>query len=72
MVQNFTQNDLVSYLYREVDFQKSHAINESIESNWDVFEEYKILKNAKREIPRVTFHPAPSTLTNLISLSKEK
>jgi hypothetical protein len=72
MVQNFTQNDLVSFLYKEVDYQKFQAINKSIENDWDVFQEFKVLRNAKSELPEVTFHPAPATLSHLLDFSREK
>lgn len=72
MVKNFTQNDLVSFLYREVNFNQMQLIGESIENDWEVFQEYKNLRNAKREIPKVYFHPSPSTLNNILAISREE
>lgn len=72
MVQNFTQNDLVRFLYREVDVQQYLAINHSIENEWEVFEEFKNLRNARKALPKVTFHPSPETLSNLIDFSRKE
>ena len=72
MVQNFTQNDLVRFLYREVNVQQYLSINHSIENEWEVFEEFKNLRNARRALPKVAFHPAPETLSYLINLSREE
>lgn len=69
MVKNFTQNDLVRFLYREVSFQQHYQINRNIENDWDVFQEYKNLRKAKKAMPKVTFHPAPKTISNLLAFS---
>ncbi|TVQ42770.1 MAG: hypothetical protein EA362_12555 [Saprospirales bacterium] len=70
MVKNFTQNDLVSYLYKEVNPLEYLALTESIENDWDVFQDYKVLRNAKKNLPLVTFSPKPSTIENILRFSK--
>jgi hypothetical protein len=70
MVKNFTQNDLVSYLYKEVNPLEYLAITESIENDWDVFQEYKELRNARKNIPMVHFSPRPSTIENILNFSR--
>lgn len=70
MVKNFTQNELVSYLYKEVNPVEYLAITESIENDWDVFQEFKVLRNARKELPLVSFNPAPATVNNILSFSR--
>ncbi len=72
MVKNFTQNDLVSFLYREVSFNQLQQIENSIENDWEVFREFKDLKRAKNEIPKVTFHPSVDALNRVLAFSRER
>ncbi len=70
MVKNFTQNDLVSYLYKEVNPLDYLAITESIENDWDVFQEYKELRNARKNLPMVQFSPKHSSIENILNFSR--
>lgn len=72
MVKNFTQNELVSYLYKEVNPIEFLAITESIENDWDTFQDYKELRNARKELPLVNFNPAPSSIKNIIAFSRSQ
>ncbi len=71
MQQNFTSELLVKYLYHETTAAERHAINEELISNFLLREEFSELFYAYRQLPKVKFEPAKTSIHNILSYSKE-
>jgi len=70
MIHNtYTTNDLIRFIYKETSAKESIQIAEQISSDWNLKEEYEILKDAYRQLPKVTFSPKKETLSNILGYS---
>ena len=70
MIHNtYTSNDLIRFIYKETSAKESIQIAEQISSDWNLKEEYKMLKDAYRQLPKVTFSPKKETLSNILGYS---
>lgn len=70
MRQNFTPNHLVRYLYNEVTVTERLAFEKAIAQDYGLFEHYAELKEAYRQLPKVTFSPSPATLQSILGYSE--
>lgn len=70
MIHNtYTSNDLIRFIYKETSAKESIQIAEQISSDWNLKEEYEMLKDAYRQLPKVTFSPKKETLSNILGYS---
>lgn len=70
MVRNtYTTNDLIRFIYKETSAKESIQIAEQISENWSLKEEYEMLRDAYRQLPKVTFSPKKETLSNILGYS---
>ena len=51
MTQNYTLNDLVRLVYDETSDLQAEEIKEEMAYDFELAEEYRMLKNAARELP---------------------
>ena len=72
MTQNYTLNDLVRLVYRETSRSQAEEIMNEMSYDFELAEEYEMLKNAARELPRVSFSPSKKTLENILNYSKNE
>ena len=70
MKQKFTPNQLVQYIYHETSVCETLAINELIDEDLSVREEYDALSEAYRQLPKVTFSPSNQTIRNILRYSE--
>lgn len=71
MKQRFTPNSLVKYLYTETSASETLAIQEALREDEALRREYQELRRAYRQLPKVTFHPAKSTLEAIRNYNKQ-
>ncbi|GJM31515.1 MAG: hypothetical protein DHS20C18_05160 [Saprospiraceae bacterium] len=72
MKQNFTPNHLVKYLYRETTASETLAINEALNENFGLREEFEGLFQAYQQLPKVTFSPSPSAIQRILGYSERQ
>ncbi len=72
MTQNYTINDLVRLVYHETSRRQAEELHEEISYDFELAEEYAMLKKAKRELPRVTFSPSQRCLDKILGYSRRK
>ena len=71
MKQSFTLNLLVKYIYNETTAAEKFYVEETLNENFEYYEEYEALYEAYIGLPKATFSPAPDTISNILSYSKQ-
>ena len=71
MKQTFTNNDLVSFIYKETSALKTLAIQEALALDADLFENYQTLMEGYIELPKATFAPSSSALQSIMKYSAQ-
>jgi hypothetical protein len=70
MKQKFTQNHLVKYLYSETSASERLAIDEALATDITLQEQYRELLSAYQQLPKVSFSPSESAVSNVLAYSK--
>ena len=70
MAQKFTQNDLIRFIYKETSVAETLAIQELLNSDFDLYIEYQKLYWSYQKLPKVTFSPSQKTVDNILSYSQ--
>lgn len=65
----YTTKDLIKFIYKETSAKESIQIAEKISNDWKFYEEYQMLKEAYRQLPKVKFSPKKETLRNILGYS---
>lgn len=71
MEQNFTPNHLIKYLYKETTASETLAINEALNEDIQLMEEFEGLYAAYKQLPKVTFRPSKSAVHNILKYSQQ-
>lgn len=71
MQQNFTPTLLIKYLYKETTASETIAIREALEQDLLLREEFQVLQQAQRQLPKVQFYPKVSTLQSILQHSRQ-
>ena len=72
MKQSFTQNDIVRFLYGEMDVQESIDCMEWITGNREVLLEFELLAESKATLGRFRTQPRTSSVHKLIAFSERE
>lgn len=70
MQQNFTQDLLIQYLYHETGPSATLAMETMMQEDAAVREEYRALRDACRQLPKVQFSPSAQTIKNILRYSE--
>ncbi|NND34138.1 MAG: hypothetical protein HKN76_16240 [Saprospiraceae bacterium] len=70
MTQNYTLNDLVRLVYREVSPDEAKELKEEMTFDYELNEEFKALQMAAQELPKVTFSPSNGCLNSILDYSR--
>ncbi len=70
MTKNYTIDDLVRLLYKEVSQTESALLQEELYADFELREDYNALLEASRELPRVSFSPRAKTIENILAYSR--
>jgi hypothetical protein len=70
MTQNYTLNDLVRLVYHETSRTQARELHEEMSHDFELAEEFAMLKNTARELPRVTFAPSKKCIDQILNYSK--
>ncbi len=71
MKQDFTQEDLVRYLYKETSEKENSAIATELNKNWLLKNDYEKLASAKQELIKATFSPSETAIQAILRHSEE-
>ncbi len=68
---NFTQEDLVQYLYQEASSEMALAIEKAMESSWELKEKFEALKVSAELIQEVPLQsPRPQAIQAILNYAK--
>ncbi len=70
MVKNYTEKDLIRFIYKETSLRERMEIQEQINKDWSLREEYQLLLTAYKELPKVTFSPSKKAIQKILNFSK--
>lgn len=71
MKQNFTNNDLVRFIYNETTDLETNQLVDVINSDDEAYAQYDALQTAKEMLPKVQFAPSPRSINNILRYSQE-
>ncbi len=69
MNNTFTSKDLIRFIYKETSAKESIEIAEAIHEDWRLKEEYNLLLEAKKELPKVSFSPSNDVVSSILKHS---
>ncbi len=69
---NFTQEDLLQYLYKETSTAKTAAIKTALKTDWSLHEELEFLILAQQKLDEVKLcSPRKQTIDNILSYAEK-
>ncbi|MBK7465480.1 MAG: hypothetical protein WBB17_00975 [Saprospiraceae bacterium] len=71
MVDTFTSNQFVRFIYKECSTTEAAFIEESCDDDWEMHEEITMLKEAKFSLPMALFAAHPTSLVNILNYSRK-
>ena len=71
MKHNYTQNDLIRFLYKETNASETIAIGEALTEDYLLFEQYQELLEGYQQLPKARFAPSSSAIQNILAYSEE-
>jgi hypothetical protein len=71
MQQYFTQLDLVRFIYKETSASEAVAIEEALQEDPLLMEEYLELYEGYLQMPKAKFSPKPIALQNILRYSEQ-
>ena len=70
MEQRYTENDLVQFIYRDMEAIEYCELLFSLDDNPELNESYEDLLKAKEKLPNVSFAPSNDTMHMLLAYSQ--
>ena len=71
METNFTNLDLIRYIYKEVTVSEKMQIESALKKDFNLFEMYNECKAAYDELPKVKFNPSTASLKAILKYSSQ-
>ena len=71
MKQSFTSISLVKYLYNETTASETLAIQEALRESAEFRQEFQEMRQAYRQLPKVSFIASRSSLKSILDYSKQ-
>jgi len=69
---NFTQEDLIQYLYEETSPELTSAIQAALKSDWTLREKLEVLSSARQQLNTVQLlSPRKQTLENILKYAEK-
>ncbi|MBM3923106.1 MAG: hypothetical protein FJ340_07905 [Sphingomonadales bacterium] len=69
---NFTPEDLLLYLYNDMDAATRLQVEEQLEKDWTLREKLAVLKTAKDRLNRITESPRTEVILSVMHKAEEK
>ena len=64
---NFTQEDLLLYLYKETSAEQTAKIKAALETDWSLSEKFEELTSAQKELKTLKMSPSQQTISNILN-----
>jgi hypothetical protein len=70
MEQSYTENDLIQFIYRDMEAVDYCELLFSIDDNPELKDTYESLITAKNDLPKVSFTPSTTSMNMIMAYSK--
>ena len=71
MMQTYTEEDLIRFIYREVEICEYFEIDYAVTNDQNLKEEYQSLKETVDSLPKFAFGPSENSLANILNYNKK-
>jgi hypothetical protein len=68
---NFTQEDLLLYLYKETSPAQSAAIKAALENDWSLREKFQMITSAQQQLETIKMSPSQQTIDNILNYAEK-
>ncbi len=68
---NFTQEDLLLYLYNETSQKQTVEIKAALETDWSLREKFEELKLAQKNLETLQMSPSQQTIDNILNYAEK-
>ena len=68
---NFTQEDLLLYLYNETSPAQTAAIKAALETDWSLREKFEELTSAQKQLQTLQMSPSRQTIDNILNYAEK-
>ncbi len=68
---NFTQTDLLLFLYNETTQSQTAQIKAALETDWNLREKFEELTSAHAQLETLKMSPSQSTLDNILNYAEK-
>lgn len=68
---NFTPEDLLLYLYNEMNPQQTVAVEAALEKDWTLREKLAVLKASMQRLDKITVSPRTEVVLNVLNYARE-
>ncbi|MDX2045989.1 MAG: hypothetical protein SFU87_04340 [Chitinophagaceae bacterium] len=66
MVKTFTPEDMIRYLYNEMNAEETMALEKALESDWTLREKFNVLKAAKDSLNTIRYSPRSQSVAAIM------
>jgi len=70
MQSDFTQNDILSFLYNESDLVTSLLVEDAMNYDYELKEEYQMLKDSKELLESISYSPSTASVDLILAISE--
>jgi len=70
MPTDFTQNNLISFIYNETDPVQSLLIEEAISTNYQLKEEFDMLSDTKSLLDSISYQPSAASIDLVLAIGE--
>jgi hypothetical protein len=68
---NFTQEDLLLYLYNETSQKQTVEIKAALETDWSLREKFEELRLAQKNLETLQMSPSQQTIDNILNYAEK-
>ena len=68
---NFTQDDLLLYLYKETSTKQAADIKAALETDWSLREQFEELTSAQSNLKALNMSPSQQTIDNILNYAEK-
>lgn len=68
---NFTQEDLLLYLYNETSTKQTADIKAALETDWSLREKFEELTSAQKNLETIKMSPSQQTIDNILNYAEK-
>lgn len=69
---NFTPEELIQYLYKEISSQKAAAIEQALKEDWTLREKLSVLKISMQRLDSIKKSPRTEVILNVLNYARER